>query len=402
MPTVPGWAPESSSDDAILLTGATGFVGMAVLVRLLERTDRRILALVRAGSQDEAARRLDSLMRSLFDDPEQYRHRIDAVRGDLTAPRLGLDPAARERIAVEVNEIIHGAASVAFDLPLAQSRTINVEGTRRVLALADNCAVRGAGLRRLTYVSTAYVAGDRRGIALERELHVGQRFRNPYEQSKYEAEQLVHTRRERLPVTVVRPSIVVGERGTGWTASFNVIYVPLRAFAAGTYPVVPGRRGAVVDIVTVDRLADAIVALAATPAAAGRTFHVVGGGHATTLGELVALAARRFRRRQPRLLPPRIYRALVHPLLLRRGSARMRRRLQRSEVYFPYFSLDLRFDDRDARALLEPLGIRATPISGYFDALVNFAEAADWGRNPIGVAQARARCAGVTQGSLVS
>lgn len=66
MPIVPGWAPESASDDAILLTGATGFVGMAVLVRLLERTDRRILALVRAGSQDEADRRLDSLMGSLF------------------------------------------------------------------------------------------------------------------------------------------------------------------------------------------------------------------------------------------------------------------------------------------------------------------------------------------------
>ncbi|HUE26109.1 MAG TPA: SDR family oxidoreductase [Solirubrobacteraceae bacterium] len=389
------------SDGATLLTGATGFVGMAVLARLLERTDRQIVALVRAGSQDEADARLCAVMRSLFDDPEQYEQRIEAVRGDLTAPWLGLDAAARERIAVDVDEIIHGAASVAFDLPLPESRAINVEGTRRVLALATACAARGDGLRRLTYVSTAYVAGDRRGVALEPELDMGQGFRNAYEQSKHEAEQLVHARRVRFPVTVVRPSIVVGERQTGWTASFNVIYTPLRAFAAGTYPVVPGRRGAVVDVVTVDHVADAILALTAAPDAAGRTFHVVGGDHSTTLGELSLLASRSFDRRQPRFLPPWIYRTLIHPLLLRRGNPGVRRRLRRTEVYFPYFSLDLRFDDRCARELLDPLGIRATPIRGYFDAMVDFAEAAEWGRNPIGLAQARARCAGVTTESLV-
>lgn len=402
MSTVARRIPEPSSDGVILLTGATGFVGMAVLARLLERTDRQILSLVRARSQDEAGTRLDSVMRSLFEDPERYEHRVQAVRGDITAPWLGLDPAARERIALEVDEIIHGAASVAFDLPLAQSRQINVEGTRRVLALADTCATRGNGLRRLTYVSTAYVAGERGGVALEGELHVGQRFRNPYEQSKCEAEQLVHAHRARLPVTVVRPSIVVGERGSGWTSSFNVIYAPLRAFAAGTYPVVPGRRDAVVDIVTVDHLADAILALAATPAAAGGTFHIVGGDNATTLGELARLASHRFGRRQPGFLPPRIYRALVHPLLLRRADPRVRRRLERSEVYFPYFSLDLRFDDRGARELLDPLGVRATPLSGYFDAMVDFADAAQWGRNPIGLARARARSAGARQESLVS
>ena len=92
----------------------------------------------------------------------------------------------------------------------------------------------------MTYVSTAYVAGDRRGLAREAELDVGQGFRNAYEQSKHEAERLVWSRRERLPVTIVRPSIVVGERGTGWTASFNVVYGPLRAFASGTYPRAPG------------------------------------------------------------------------------------------------------------------------------------------------------------------
>lgn len=377
------------SGEAILLTGGTGFVGMAVLARLLERTDRDVVVLVRAGSQSRADARLAAVLGSVFDRPERHRGRVRTVCGDLTAPGLGLG-ANREWIAEEVCEVVHGAASVAFELPLAESRSINVEGTRRVLELAEDCAARGKGLQRITYVSTAYVAGDRHGLAREAELDVGQGFRNAYEQSKHEAERLVCSRRERLPVTIVRPSIVVGERGTGWTASFNVVYGPLRAFASGTYPVIPGRRDAVLDIVTVDHVADAILALAASPAAAGGTFHVVGGKQATTIGELARLAARRFDRPPPRFVPPRVYRSVLHPLILRRADPNTRRRLVRSEVYFPYFSLDLRFDDHRARELLDPLGIRATPFREYFDTLIDFAEAADWGRTPIGRARAGA------------
>lgn len=375
--------------EAILLTGATGFVGMAVLARLLEHTGREVVVLVRAVSQSQADARLNAVLGSVFDAPERHRGRVRAVCGDLTSPGLGLG-ADREWIAEEVREIVHGAASVAFDLPLAESRSINVEGSLRVLDLAEDCAARGDGLRRITYVSTAYVAGNRRGLACETELDVGQGFRNAYEQSKHEAERLVWSRRERLPVTIVRPSIVVGERGTGWTASFNVVYGPLRAFASGTYPVIPGRRNAVLDVVTVDHVADAILALAASPAAAGGIFHVVAGEQATTLGELAGLAARRFGRRPPRLVPPRVYRSALHPLILRRADPSTRRRLARSEVYFPYFSLDLRFDDHRARELLDPLGISATPLREYFDTLIDFAEAANWGRTPIGRARAGA------------
>ncbi|HUA46594.1 MAG TPA: SDR family oxidoreductase [Solirubrobacteraceae bacterium] len=375
--------------EAVLVTGATGFVGMAVLARLLERTDRDVVVLLRATSRSHANARLDTLLGSFFEAPEVHRRRVRAVCADLTSPGLGLG-VERERIAEEVREVIHGAASVAFDLTLAESRSVNVEGTRRVLELAEECAVRGEGLRRMTYVSTAYVAGDRHGCARETELEVGQGFRNAYEESKHGAERLVSSRREHLPVTVVRPSIVVGDRATGWTASFNVVYGPLRAFANGTHSVIPGRRDAVLDIVTVDHVADAILALAASPAAAGGTFHVVAGEQATTLGELAHLAARHFDRRPPRLVCPRIYRSVLHPLILRRADPNTRRRLVRNEVYLPYFSLDLRFDDSRARELLDPLDIRATPVGEYFDTLIDFAEAARWGRTPIGRAGARA------------
>jgi thioester reductase-like protein len=372
----------------VLLTGATGFVGMSVLARLLDRTDRDVLTLVRAENQDDADARMRGVLATLFDEPYRYADRVRAVVGDLVQPDLGMSIRAREQVASEVDEIIHCGASVAFDLPLRESRAINVAGTSRMLGLAELCAARG-DLRRMTYVSTAYVAGKRDDVVGEDELGVGQGFRNAYERSKHEAETMVRAHRATLPLTIVRPSIVVGEGDTGWTSSFNVIYGPLRAFATGTYPVLPGRRDALVDVVTVDYVADALLALSEAPEALGGCYHLASGIHAATLGEIGELAAARFGRPMPRLLPPSVYRRVVHPFVLRRSSPRARRVLRRSEVYFPYFSLGVRFDDRRARNLLAPLGIRPPMLDRHFDRMLDFAEAAHWGKNPIGRARAQ-------------
>jgi thioester reductase-like protein len=372
-------------DRCLLLTGATGFVGMEVLARLVERTHHHVACLVRARDDEDAEARLRVVREAVFGDREAHATRMTALAGDLTQPRLGLGDR-HDAVAARVRSIVHSAASVAFDLPLEDARAINVTGTERVLDLAE---VAG-GLERLTYVSTAYVAGQRRGTVREHELDTDARFRNAYERSKAEAESRVTARGAELPVTVVRPSIVVGESTTGWTAAFNVLYPPLRAFAAGAYPILPARRRAPVDVVPVDFVADAICALHEHPDAAGGTFHAVAGQDASSVGELVSLGARRFEQRAPRLVPPQVYRRVVAPLVRRLGASTVRRMLERSTIYFPYFSMRMRFDDAGARSLLEPLGIAPPPLREYFDRLVDFAEAARWGRRPIGRARAAA------------
>src|SRR5207248_9490481 len=170
-------------------------------------------------------------------------------------PQLGLDAARRDWLAERTARVVHCAASVSFTLPLEESRAINVEGTRRMLDLGELCVRRG-GLDCFTHVSTAYVAGTHPGRFSEDDLDVGQGFRNAYEQSKFEAELLVRERSPSVPVQVVRPSIVVGDSTTGWTPAFNVLYMPLRAFARGAYPAIPARRSAPVDVVPVDYVAD--------------------------------------------------------------------------------------------------------------------------------------------------
>jgi long-chain acyl-CoA synthetase len=185
----------------------------------------------------------------------------------------------------------------------------------------------------------------------------------------------------RLPIRVFRPSIVVGEAASGWTSSFNVLYAPLKAFARGAFAALPGKRGAPVDVVPVDYVADSVFELAESGDEG--TYHLVAGPRASTVGRLVDLSARYFDRRPPRLLPPVVYRRAVHPLLVRATRGKRRRALRSSEVYFPYFATTVRFDDRRARGRLEPVGIRTTPVESYFEQLADFAVRTRWGRSAV-------------------
>jgi thioester reductase-like protein len=372
--------PHLGADGCVLLTGATGFVGMEILSHYLERTDRRICALVRAKDERDAERRIRSALSLLFGDEDAYPGRIRAVPGDIEIPMLGLDRRYLESLAASVTDVIHCAASVSFSLPLERSREINVEGTRQMLEFGELCQEHG-GLEHFAYVSTAYVAGTHEGEFTEDDLDVGQNFRNSYERSKFEAEQLVHGHADRLPVQIFRPSIIVGEHSSGWTMSFNVLYSPLKAFVRGALPAIPADPDAPVDVVPVDYVADAIFQLANRPTQrGGETYHLVAGSSATTVGRLVELFASYLGRRPPLVIPPRVYTRLVHPLLIRLRGGHSRRALQEMKVFFPYFSMRVRYGDQRTRSRLAPLGIEPPPVERYYHRLIDFAMRAKWGR----------------------
>jgi long-chain acyl-CoA synthetase len=303
-----------------------------------------------------------------------HRHRVEAYAADLTAPGLGLDQKLRERLAWRVDTIVHSAASVSFTLPLEEARAINVEGTRRVLEFAE-LAQRSGGLRRYGHISTAYVAGNHTGRFSECDLDVGQGFRNSYERSKFEAEQLVRSHTG-LPTTILRPSIVVGDSRSGWTAAFNVLYWPLRAFARGLFTAVPAIPSAPVDVVPVDYVADAIYSLCEADGGAGETYHLTAGPSASTMGEIAQLASRYFRRPLPKVLPPAEFEALE------RGAAESSA-LDAGRVYFPYFSIGTVFDQTATNARLLPEGITVSPLREYMGRLLDFATRSRWGKQPI-------------------
>ncbi len=372
------------SGDAVLLTGATGFVGMEVLARYLERDDREIVTLVRAADIREAQDRMAAVLRNLFGkDADRYAGRVRALPGELTAPGLGLSPAWHEQLVEQVSTIVHSAASVSFSLPIDEARAVNLEGTRRMLEFAADAQAHG-GLKRYAQVSTAYVAGTHEGRFAECDHNVGQGFRNSYEQSKFEAEELVRSRAD-LPWTIMRPSIVVGDRRSGWTAAFNVLYWPLRALSCGLFRTVPAIPSAPVDVVSIDYVADAIHSLCESPCGIGETYNLTAGVHASTMGEIAGVASRYFSRPLPAVLSPKDFAALA-----RSSTAAQRSALESSAAYFPYFANSAVFDDAQARARLDPEGIQVSPLGEYLERLLDFATLSRWGKRPIARADALA------------
>jgi thioester reductase-like protein len=366
-------------EQGTVLTGGTGFLGGEVLARLLERDGPPVYVLVRAQDDEGANARLNALLESLLGSADPWSRRAIAVRSDVSRPWLGMSSRDRDWLAERADRIIHCAASVSFTGGLDEQRGVNVAGTRRMIELAEHCARRG-GLETFVHVSTAYVAGTHPGTFREDDLDVGQSFRNAYERTKFEAEVLVRERRRGLPVQIMRPSIVVGDSRTGWTPAFNVLYGPMKAFARGAYPAIPARRSAPVDVVPVDFVADAVLALAGRP---GTAYNLTAGDRASSVGELIELGSAAASKPRPRVLPPWLYRRVIHPLLVRSGSEARRRALRRSEVYFPYFAMRTRYDNSTAREALAPKGIEAPPLASYFNRLMSFAQAAAWGRRPV-------------------
>jgi thioester reductase-like protein len=356
---------------AVLLTGATGFLGMDTLARLIERDCDDVVVLVRASDQPAARARLDGVLARLYDELPAGAARVSVVRGDLLEPGLGLSGEDRARLVASVDRIVHCAASISFDLPLEEVREVNVRGVERVIELAREIASEGS-LRRLVHVSTAYVSGRHAGEFGEEDLDTGQEFRNTYERSKNEAERLLRAAAASadLPLAVARPSIVVGHSVSGWTSAFNVLYWPMRAFERGLLQEVPAREDSIVDFVPVDYVTDGVLALLDDETAVG-TYNLVAGELALSAGELVALHASLTGRE-----PVRFVDVGGGGTNGAEGGALP----AGAETFAPYFDVHCRFSDTRAQALLAGTGVEKPDPREYLGRLIAYAQASNWGK----------------------
>jgi thioester reductase-like protein len=360
---------------AILLTGATGFLGMDALARLIERDRDEVVVLVRASDDRAARARLEGVLSRLYDRLPAGAARVRAVRGDLLEPGLGLSADERARLMASVDRIVHCAASISFELPLADARAINVRGVERVIELAREIAA-GGTLRRFVHVSTAYVSGRHGGEFGEEDLDVGQEFRNTYERSKNEAERLLRAAAasEDLPLAVARPSIVVGHSVSGWTSAFNVLYWPMRAFERGLLQEVPAREDSIVDFVPVDYVTDGVLALLDDETAVG-TYNLVAGELALSAGELVALHAS-ITGREPVRFVSANGAGDGHGVQASGGPGLP----AGAETFVPYFDVRCRFADARAQQALAAAGVQKPDPREYLGRLIAYARASNWGK----------------------
>ncbi len=156
------------------ITGATGFLGTALVERILRCVpEAEITVLVRPGRRADAAARLareviknncfDRLRHELGDEfAAEVGRRVQAVAGDVGRDGLGLDEGGRDALR-QADVVIHSAATVSFDAPLTQAVEINMLGPSRVAAAMADTGSTG----HLIAVSTAYVASTHQGEAKE-------------------------------------------------------------------------------------------------------------------------------------------------------------------------------------------------------------------------------------------
>jgi thioester reductase-like protein len=365
---------------AIFLTGATGFLGRYLLRELL-LSGEEVVPLVRAASVDEARGRITRALDSLGPQDPAWEERLHPCRGALDAPELGLDGRARDEVIDRCDAFLHCGANVRFDLPIETARRVNVEGTRSVLALARRRHALGS-LRRFDHVSTAFVAGNRTDLVLESDLDARAGHKNSYERSKFEGESLVRDARADLPVSIFRPSIVVGAEDDGRTTSFNVMYWPIRIYASGLWRICPGNRETPIDIVPVDFVSRAIVALRKLPDSLGLSFHLAAGPDGVQrLGELTDLVTRFFSIKKPvRFVPPEFWMRWVHPVLKYLTFGPPRRVVHAGEFYVPYFCNNPLFDIRNTRELLATVKLPIPRVADYLERLFHFCVETNWGK----------------------
>jgi len=264
------------------ITGSTGFLGKEIINVILRETNDNLYLLVRDRREISAEGRLRELLGKAGN--SHHAERVVLCEGDVTEEQFGLSPETWRNVARACTHILHLAATTRFDTPLDRARSINVNGVRTMLALADEASTSGQ-LERVGHVSTAYVAGAHRGTATPDTLLPDGPFRNNYEHSKTEAEVLVRARMGDLPISVFRPSVVVGSSKTGEFSGFSTVYPFIYAYLRGRNFVF-GKRSAVLDIVPVDYVARAILHLMTETESKGVAYNIAGGERtAVTVGE---------------------------------------------------------------------------------------------------------------------
>jgi len=264
---------ESNKKSTVFLTGATGLVGSYLLKTLL-KYDYRVSVLARSKNKKSAEERVFDMLAFWNRGHFRKTSNLEILEGDITKDNFGINEQDFVKLKEETEEIIHCAAITSYKWPLEDIRNTNILGTKRILDFALQCKKNG-NFKKVNHISTAYVCGDFTGTFKENDLDVGQKFNNPYEQSKFDTEKLIQEYRKNtdLWIDIIRPCAVVGESTSGKINSFYFnFYRVLHIWSLEVFDFFPGK-GYFINIVPVDELAESIVTIIGKNTEKNKNFH---------------------------------------------------------------------------------------------------------------------------------
>lgn len=276
-------------------TGFPGFISNQLIREIIKEDAEvaKIIAIVLPSQIGKAQLEKEAILKDTAWKQDQFI----LMEGDITKPNLNLNNIEGAFFSDEVTHFFHLAAIYDLAVPKDLAYLVNVVGTRHV----NEFVLTLPNIKRYTYFSTAYVAGKREGILYENELLKPDAFKNYYEETKYEAEVLVDSLKDKVPVTIIRPGIVKGHTNTGETIKFDGPYFMLNFLNKLRHlPIIPyiSKSSCVINLVPVDYIIRATVYLSLSPIGKGKTYHLT-DPKPYTVTEIYEMFMENYNRKKP-------------------------------------------------------------------------------------------------------
>jgi thioester reductase-like protein len=342
----------------VLLTGLpNSFLARRLLTRLLENPQVQIKCVVTDQQHDAT--------RDIVEQSAGEAHRVELVRGDISAMDFGMAGTRFLALARSIDVIQHGVCATTGGVSRDAEQRTYLGSTGEVLELA---LAAGARLQRLVHWSSSLLSEPIQGRVSESALVRPQNFRNTADPARFQAEQLLRDAMARVPITILRPSLIVGDSQTGESDPSDGLYplllMMLSAPADLRLPL-PGRGDQPFNLVPVDYVVQAGTAIAEHARSTGKTFQLV-DDRPLSVRRVFELVTEATERPAPSgKLPNNLAGVLLRTPGLERFSHIPRAYLEQLEA-------EVIYDSRNARELLAGSGIECPNAASYIKLLVEF------------------------------
>ena len=346
------------------VTGATGFIGKRLVKKLLERKGAVVHFLIRKESADKVAD-----LRSFWGVGPS---RAIPVFGDLTAKKLGVAADDVKKLKGQIDHFYHLAAVYDLSADEETQVAVNIEGTRNTVDLA-----KAIDAGHFHHVSSIAAAGLYEGVFREDMFEEAEGLDHPYFQTKHESEKIV--RQDcKVPWTVYRPAMVVGDSTTGEMDKIDGPYYffkliqRLRQLLPPWMPTV-GLEGGRVNIVPVDFVVNALNVISHQKDIAKKCYHLVDpvgyrvgdvldifsrAAHAPRMNLFVNAALLGF-------IPKSVKKSLMALAPVRRVRNAVMKDLGLPEDMLTFVNYPTRFDCRETLAALKGSGVTCPNLKDY-------------------------------------